>query len=700
MNNKVNEKNDTMVIDHYEFTMGNGYFDAKVKDDKAYFDIFFRKNPFMGGYTISGGLDEIIDYINNFKIEDEDIEFLSKKTGIISKEYLEYLKNLRFTGDIYAVPDGTIVFPNEPVITIKANIIEAQLIETALLACFNHGALVTTKAKRLVEAAEGRPIMEFGARRARGKDSAVEVSKYAYIGGFCGTSNDKAARDYDIPALGTMAHSFVTFFDDEYEAFKLFAMSNPNNCTFLVDTYDTLRSGIPNAIRVAKDYLIPNGLKFKGIRIDSGDLAYLSKEARKMLDKEGFTETKICVSNGLDEDEIVSLIRQGAPIDSFGLGDNIAASLERVGGVYKLVAREINEKPIPKIKVSDDSAKTINPGYKKVYRFYDKETGYALGDVIALADETIPDDNYTLVSPTESWKKTTITNYKVRELQVPIFKDGVQVYDKVSINDSREYCQKEIETIYPEIRRSINPHQYYVDLSLELLNLKNSMIEEKTKLLNFNNNLIKNRSRNILNKDISRKKLFIRNKIFHECEDEIENDIKNIIGKSMNSLRKIIVYDTKTNKSFSSINEKETKKEEKTINNNDNNNIKQEKMIIEKLLTKNNFGVTKVVFNKTIDKINQMNKSNFINNKSKIKKYNFSFLNSIYSKINTKRKMKINEIDFKNEINNKGYQLLFNALQNPFLKLNKNKSAEDILLNKNNNSIDKATNTKEIIFNY
>lgn len=474
MNNK------TMVIDHYEFTMGQGYFDAGAKDEKAYFDVFFRKNPFNGGYTISGGLNEIIDYINNFHIEKEDIEFL-RCTGNFTSEYLDYLSNLKFTGDIYAVPDGTVVFPNEPVITVRANIIEAQLIETSLLVNFNHASLVTTKAKRLVESFNNGPIMEFGARRARGSDSSIEASKYAYIGGFCGTSNDEAAKRYGIPALGTMAHSFVTFFDDEYEAFKYFAKSNPDNCTFLVDTYDTLRSGIPNAIRVAKEYLVPNGLEFKGIRIDSGDLAYLSKEARKMLDKEGFTNTKICVSNGLDEDIIKSLLREDAPIDSIGLGDNISASLDRMGGVYKLVAREINGKTIPKIKVSDDTIKTINPGYKKVYRFYDKDTGYALGDVITLSDEIIPDNKYTLISPNENWKKTTITNYNVRELQVPIFKDGKEVYDKVSVSVSRKYCQKEIETIYPEIRRSMNPHEYYVDLSEELLNLKNNMIEEKTK---------------------------------------------------------------------------------------------------------------------------------------------------------------------------------------------------------------------------
>lgn len=468
-------ENKTMMTDFYELTMAQTYFDKKEQNKKVYFDIFFRKNPFNGGYSISGGLDNIVEYINNFKISEEDIEYL-RSLGNFTEEFLEYLKNLKFTGDLYAIPDGTPVFPNEPVLTVRANVIEAQLIETALLANFNHGTLVTTAAKRITTAAGDIPVMEFGARRARGIDSAIEASKYAYVGGCCGTSNVISGMKNNIPVLGTMAHSMICDADSEYEAFLDYAKSNPDNCVFLVDTFDTLRSGIPNAIKVANDYLIPNGYKFKGIRIDSGDLAYLSKEARKMLDNAGFTDTKICLSNGLDENTIKSLIEQGAYIDSIGAGDNIAASKERVGGVYKLVAIEKDGKLIPKIKVSNDTIKTINPGYKKVYRFYDKKTGYALGDVIALSEEAIPTDKYTLVSPTEEWKMTTIQNYDVRELQVPVFKDGLQVYEVASVQERKDYCTEEFKTLYPEIKRAYNPHEYYVDLTTELLNLKKELI--------------------------------------------------------------------------------------------------------------------------------------------------------------------------------------------------------------------------------
>lgn len=469
--------NKTMMIDFYEFTMAQTYFDKGEKDRKVYFDVFFRKNPFDGGYTIMGGLDNIIEYINNFKITEEDIEYL-RSFGSFSEEFLTYLKDLKFNGDIYAIPDGTVVFPNEPVITVRANVIEAQLIETALLTCFNHGALVTTAAKRICEAAGDVPVMEFGARRARGIDSANEASKYAYVGGCSGTSNIMAAKKNNIPALGTMAHSLISDAETEYDAFLDYANSNPNNCLFLVDTYDTLKSGIPNAIKVANDYLKPNGLKFKGIRIDSGDLAYLSKEARKMLDEAGYPEATICLSNGLNEETINSLKDQGACFNSLGVGDNIAASKERLGGVYKLVAVEQNKEIKPRIKVSNDSIKTINPGYKKVYRFYDKKTGYALGDVIALADEIIPKDNYTLVSPVDEWKKTEVENYSLRELQVPIYLDGNQIYDVPSVKERKEYCTKDFETIYPEIKRLSNPHEYYVDLSKKLLELKKELIKK------------------------------------------------------------------------------------------------------------------------------------------------------------------------------------------------------------------------------
>lgn len=469
--------NNTMMIDFYEFTMAQTYFDKGEKDRKVYFDVFFRKNPFNGGYTIMGGLDNIIDYIKNFKITEEDIDFL-RRTGNFSEEFLAYLKDLKFNGDLFAVPDGTPVFPNEPVITVRANVIETQLIETALLTCFNHGALVTTAAKRITDAAGNTPVMEFGARRARGIESANDASKYAYVGGCVGTSNVMAGMKNDIPILGTMAHSLVCDAESEYKAFLDYAKSNPNNCVFLVDTYDTLKSGIPNAIRVAKEYLIPNGLPFKGIRIDSGDLAYLSKEARKMLDEAGFPDAKICLSNGLDERTIRSLKEQGACFDSLGVGDNIAASKERLGGVYKLVAVEEDGEIKPRIKVSNDTIKTINPAYKKVYRFYDKETGYALGDVLVLNDEKKPKGKYTLVNPVEEWKTTTVEDYDVRELQELIFLDGEQVYEVPSVQERKDYCTEQFETLYPEIKRDTNPHEYYVDLSKKLLKLKKKMILE------------------------------------------------------------------------------------------------------------------------------------------------------------------------------------------------------------------------------
>ena len=318
--------------------------------------------------------------------------------------------------------------------------------------------------------------MEFGARRGRGIESVIEASKHAYVGGCSGTSNTLAGKKYGIPVLGTMAHSLVTEADSEYEAFLNYAKSNPNNCVFLVDTYDTLRSGIPNAIRVANEYLKPNGYKFKGIRIDSGDLAYLSKEARKMLDQAGYPDAQICLSNGLNENTISELLRQGAKIDSIGCGDNIAAAKERVGGVYKLVAVEKDGKVVPKIKVSDDSVKTSNPGHKTVYRFYDKETGYALGDVIALADEIIPDEKYTLVHPTETWKQTTIENYDKRELLVPIFKDGELVYQEPTLQEKQAYCEQEHKSLYPEVTRITKPHGYYVDLTNKLRELKEELI--------------------------------------------------------------------------------------------------------------------------------------------------------------------------------------------------------------------------------
>lgn len=468
-------ENKTMMTDFYELTMAQTYFDQGKKEEIAYFDIFFRTNPFQGGYTLTGGLKETIEYLQNLKFDQDDIDYL-RSTGSFSEEFLNYLKDLHFTGDIYAMPDGTAAFPNEPVLTVRANMVEAQILETALLANFNHGSLVTTKAKRITTAAKNIPVMEFGARRARGIDSAIEASKHAFIGGCCGTSNVYAGKKYEIPVLGTMAHSLVQEAECEYEAFLAYAKSHPNNCVFLVDTFDTLRSGIPNAIRVSKEYLEPNGYRLKGIRIDSGDLVYLSKVAKEMLTQAGYKDATICLSNGLDEYSISNMLVQGAVIDSIGVGDNITASCERVNGVYKLVAIEKDGEIIPKIKVSGDTVKTTNPGLKDVYRFYDYDTGKVLGDVIARSTEKISMDKYTLVSDKDPWKKTEIFDYEVRKLQVPIFKKGELVYKEPTLLEQQQYAEKEFNTLTDRITDINNPHTYYVDLSEEERALKEFML--------------------------------------------------------------------------------------------------------------------------------------------------------------------------------------------------------------------------------
>ena len=469
--------NEIMSTDRYEFTMASGYFEEEMKDKIAYFDIFIRRNPLQNGYTIMAGLDQIIDTVKNIHFEEEDVEYF-RNQGIYSEKFLSYLRNFKFEGDIYAIENGTPIFPNEPVITVRANLIESQILETILLSHFNSSSLVATATKRIVLEA-GKPVMAFGTRRCHSK-AAIDADKNAYMAGCCGSSNEATGKYYGVPTLGTMAHSWVTAFDTEYEAFLKYAKRHPNNTVFLVDTYDVLRSGIPNAIKVANDYLKPNGLPFKGIRIDSGDLAYLSKEARRMLDEAGYPDATICLSNGLTAEAIRDLNMQGAKVDSYGVGDNISYPLDRVGGVYKLVAIEENGKIIPKIKVSQDEIKTINPGVKKVYRFYDKKTGYALGDVVALSHELIPKDTFTLVDPTDTWKRTTIKDYEIRELQVPIFKGGELVYDVPTLKESRDYCTREMDTLYEEVKRIEKPHKYYVDLTLELLKLKKELIVSTT----------------------------------------------------------------------------------------------------------------------------------------------------------------------------------------------------------------------------
>ncbi len=469
--------NPIMSTDRYEFTMANGYFEAGKKNEIAYFDVFFRRNPLKNGYTIMAGLDQIIQTVKDLHFEEEDIEYF-RKQGIYSEEFLEYLKNFQFKGDIYAIPDGTPIFPNEPVITVRANLIESQILETILLSHFNSASLVATAAKRIVLEAN-KPVMEFGSRRSHTM-AAVDAGKNAYLAGCVGTSNEMTGAYYGVPTLGTMAHSWITAFDSEYEAFLTYAKHNKDNTVFLVDTYDTLKTGIPNAIKVAQNYLTPNNIPFKGIRIDSGDLAYLSKEARKMLDEAGYKDAKICLSNGLTAETIRDLNQQGVEVDSYGVGDNIAAPLDRLGGVYKLVALEKQGEITPKIKVSSDKIKTINPGYKKVYRFYDKKTGYALGDVVALSHEMIPKDTFTLIDPNEEWKRKEIKDYEIRELQVPIFQNGTLVYQEPSLEKRRDYCTEQMNTLYDEVKRIEKPHKYYVDLTEELLKLKKELIEATT----------------------------------------------------------------------------------------------------------------------------------------------------------------------------------------------------------------------------
>lgn len=420
----MNNQRLELVADFYEYTMANGYFNKNMQDRIAYFDVFFRKVPDEGGYAIVAGLEQIINYIRNLSFDEEDINYLRKQNKF-SEEFLNYLENFRFTGDIWAIPEGTVVFPNEPLITVKAPIIQAQLLETMLLLTTNHQSLIATKTSRIVKEAQGRPVMEFGTRRAHGINAAVEGARAAIIGGAVGTSCTLSAKEFNVPASGTMAHSWIQSFDSEYEAFKAYAELYPDDCTFLIDTYNTIESGLPNAIKVFNEVLKPKGYRPKAVRLDSGDLAYLSKKVRKILDEAGYEDCKICATNSLDEYLIKSLIEQDAKIDLFGVGENlITAKSEPVfGGVYKLVALEKDKKIVPKIKVSENTAKVTNPSVKKVYRFYDNETKKAIADVITLADEIIDEREYMIFDPQNPWKKKVLKDYSIRLLQEKIFEE-------------------------------------------------------------------------------------------------------------------------------------------------------------------------------------------------------------------------------------------------------------------------------------
>lgn len=469
-------RNYTLLTDEYEFTMSETYFKNGKKDEIAVFDVFFRKVPTNGGYAIMAGLDKVIEYISNLHFGEEEISYL--KRGGYDENFIEYLKNFKFTGNIYAIPDGTPVFPNEPIITVEAPIIEAQVVETAILSLVNGAMEHATGARRIVEATpKNVPIMEFGSRRADGLEAAIDASLYGIMAGCLGTSNAYAANMLGIQALGTQAHSYIETFDTEYDAFLAYAKAYPNNCLLLVDTIDTLKSGIPNAIRVAKEYLIPNGYRLKGIRIDSGDLAYLSKKARMMLDEAGLNDAQICLSNGLNAKTIKSLVDEGACFNSLGVGDNISKPEGRMGCVYKEVAIVKDGKRIPKIKLSNDIVKTINPDFKDLYRAYDNETGYALADIMVRHGESVKGDKLIIVDPVNILKQSEISNYTLVPLQKQIFKDGVLVYDDPTILEKRDYCEAQMSTIYPEIKREVNPHTYYVDGTQEYVEFKNNMIK-------------------------------------------------------------------------------------------------------------------------------------------------------------------------------------------------------------------------------
>ena len=477
----MNKNHYSLLCDFYELTMANGYFQIGAQDKITYFDIFFRKVPDDGGYAIFAGLEQFIEYIRDLHFDDDDIEFLRSK-GIFSEEFLKYMRNFRFTGDIWAIPEGTPVFPNEPLVTVRASALQAQLIETFALLTFNHQSLIATKANRIVRAADGRAVLEFGSRRAQGADAAVIGARAAYIGGCAGTACTLTDALYGVPAGGTMAHSWVMMFDSEYEAFKTYCQLYPTNATLLVDTYNTLKSGVPNAIRAFKEVLLPQGITDCAIRLDSGDLAFLSRQARKMLDEAGLPNCKITASNALDEHLIRDLLLQGAKLDTFGMGEKlITSSSEPVFGcVYKLVAIEDdNGNIIPKIKISENSAKITNPHFKKVYRIYEKATGKAVADQICIWDEQIDENKpLELFDPETTWKRKTVDEFYIRPLQQQIFRNGQLVYELPSLKQIKDYCAAQLDTLWDEAKRFENPHAYYVDLSQKLWQTKEDLLKQ------------------------------------------------------------------------------------------------------------------------------------------------------------------------------------------------------------------------------
>lgn len=476
--------NYTLLCDFYELTMANGYFKSGKGNEIAYFDVFFRKIPDNGGFAIAAGLEQIIEYINNLKFTNDDIEFLRSK-GIFDENFLSYLKNFKFTGDIYAVPEGTPIFPNEPILTVRAPAIQAQFIETYVLLCINHQSLIATKANRIVRAASGRAVAEFGSRRAQGADAAMLGARAAYIGGCSSTACTISDKQFGVPASGTMAHSWVQMFDNEYDAFKTYCEIYPNNATLLIDTYDVMSSGLPNAIRAFKEVLIPKGIKNFGVRLDSGDITYLTKKIRKKLDEAGLSECKIVVSNSLDEFIIRDIIHQGACVDAFGVGERLitAKSDPVFGCVYKLVAKEDSDGNIqPKIKISENSIKITNPHFKKLYRIYDKESNEAVADMLCLHSETLDSEKpLEIFDPDNTWKRKILTNIYCKELHEPIFLNGKCVYNIPTLSQTKDYCADRVAHLWEEVKRFENPHKYYVDLSEKLWDIKMSLLSERRK---------------------------------------------------------------------------------------------------------------------------------------------------------------------------------------------------------------------------
>ena len=475
--------NYTMLCDFYELTMANGYYECGMKDDIAYFDMFFRTIPDNGGYALMMGTEQLIEYIKNLRFDDDDIKYLASKK-IFSEDFLSYLKNMKFSCDVWAVEEGTPIFPGEPIVTVRGPATQAQFVETMVLLTVNHQSLIGTKANRIVRAAQGRAVMEFGSRRAHGYHSAIYGARAAYIAGCVGTACTITDKLFGIPALGTMAHSWVQMFDSELDAFKAYAECYPGDCTLLIDTYNVLKSGLPNAIKVFDEVVVPKGFRPKGVRIDSGDVTYLSKKMRKTLDEAGYPDCKIVVSNSLDEYIIRDTIMQGACVDSFGVGERLitASSAPVFGGVYKLVAVEKKGKIVPKIKISENSAKITTPGFKKVYRLFSNETGKAIADVVALHEEQIDESKpYTLFDPVDTWKKKTVTDYTAKEILKPIFKNGECVYESRPIKEIRDYCAEQVDALWEEVLRFENPHKYYVDLSEKLWDVKHQLLEDYSK---------------------------------------------------------------------------------------------------------------------------------------------------------------------------------------------------------------------------